>query len=648
MRSVWLFPVLLAIPLVLFTALKIHGSSIGIYNQYFYGNANDEDLIANRPRAIRSDEWIVNSQMTIAQANNNFERINTNIGNGQDMSLLVDVPYKDWSTIFKPHNWAFFVLPFDNAFAFRWWLMAYLVMVSCYLFVMQLVPGKRLMASLLSIGLFFSPLIQWWYLHGTLGSIYFSLFGGVVLMKLLSQKRLRGSLLWSLPLIYVLVCFALILYPPFQIPCVLALFAFGVGYLLEKRSALPPKIFWQKLGIIVGACVIAGSIVLLFLFTRAQAVETIRNTAYPGKRVEKSGGFDAAHLFSSHLSFQHQFTAKANAYSLPEKGLANQSENSNFILVAPFLILPSVYLLWQDRRKGRKLDWPLLGVTAGFIFILLWLFVPGLDPLGKIALLELVPTVRFLIGLGILNIALVALIIRRLQKERPLLAAHWVIIVYCAVIFAIQVWLGLYAKQRFPEFISLSKILAFSLPIPVIVYCLLKKYFVLAALGFAAFSAFSTLLVNPLYQSTDIISKTPLSLAIQRIANQDDHRWVSDEGAMENIITINGARSLNGVYAYPQLDLWKSLPVEEDIYNRYAHTNFVFDRDTSTNTPTTLKLIGGDNFGIYTEPCGDFLREKDVKFILTAVMFDVSESCLALEEKVPYPTLTFYIYQLKH
>src|SRR6266567_568421 len=139
-RSVWLFPILLGLMIVGLTVLKINGSSMGIYYQTFYGTTKDPNLVANQPQGIRSDEWLVNTQMSIAQKNDRLMQIDPNIGNGQDMSLEIDVPLKDWSIIFRPHELAFFVMPFDNAFAFRWWVMGYLLIVSCYFFVLTLLP----------------------------------------------------------------------------------------------------------------------------------------------------------------------------------------------------------------------------------------------------------------------------------------------------------------------------------------------------------------------------------------------------------------------------------------------------------------------------------------------------------------------------
>src|SRR6266545_7506635 len=234
-HSIWLFPAVITVVLLLLTVFGINGSSIGTYNTLFYGDgAKDRQLVLGVPRDARSDEWLVNTQMTIAQAEANYPRINENIGNGHDMSLGADAPYRDWSAVFKPHNWAFFILPFDNAFAFKWWFIGYLLVLSCYFFIISLLPKKRLWAALISLTIFFNPFVQWWYLSGTMAPLYYSLFAATVFMRLFSAKNRLRMVLWGGLLAYLVTCFALIFYPPFQIPCAIVMGGFAIGYLYKK------------------------------------------------------------------------------------------------------------------------------------------------------------------------------------------------------------------------------------------------------------------------------------------------------------------------------------------------------------------------------------------------------------------------------
>lgn len=622
---------------------------MGSYYKLFYGEARDSSLLLNHPQPIRSDEWLVNTQMTIAQSNDNYNRVNKNIGDGEDVSVVGEAPYKEWSAIFKPQNLAFFVLPFENAFALRWWLMAYLLILSCYFFILALLPAKKLFAAFLSIALLLSPFVQWWYLYGTLGCIYFSLFGGLILMKLLNQKRLFQSLLWGLLLTYIAVCFALILYPPFQIPCALAMLAFVAGYSFEKLKTLPRREVMQKMGILLGSAIFASLLVLVFLNTRADVVSTIQNTAYPGKRIQKSGEYDVIHLFSSHLSAQLQFGSKANHY-LISGAATNQSEASNFLLLLPFLLLPSIFVLYKYYKKDKQIDWPLLLTNCAFLLIVIWLSVPNIRILGKLTLLEAVPHTRLIIGLGVLNIVQNALFVRRYTSFKTFIVKWKWALIYVSLVFVIELGLGLYVMHHSPGFIGIRRVIAFALPVPVILYLLLRKHFNLAASGLLAFSIVLTFRINPLYHGTSILTKTPVSLAIQRVASQDDGVWATEHFLLENFVFMNGARSLSGVYSYPQLELWRDAdPGAPDyIYNRYAHTIFAFDRDHAQTIPTKVSLTGGDSLGITTEPCSEFLRKHNTRYLLTAAELNPEDKCASLIEQINYPAITFFIYKLNH
>lgn len=649
LRSVWLFPAILTLVLIILTSLRISGSSIGVYHSYFYGQQKDPALILNIPRSIRSDEWVVNTQMTIAQKNDSFSKINNNIGNGEDMSVLTDAPYKDWSEIFKPHNWSFFILPFDYAFAFKWWIMAYLLIVSCYFFVLAILPGRRLIAMALSLALLFSPFVQWWYQYATLGPIYYSLFSAAIIIHLMRQKKTWRIALLAALLAYLVTCMALVLYPPFQIPCALVLGMFTIGYLIEDRRLLPTKDWLKKVCVLAVSLVVAGLLSLTFILTRASTVHTIVNTAYPGKRIIRSGGFDFAHLLSGNLDFQLQFSHHASKYQLPTHGLTNQSENSNFILLEPFLVLPAFYLLYKGRKIRKPMDWPLLFTTCAFLFALFWLFVPQLSLPGKLLLLNKVPHVRLLIGLGLLNIMQVVLFIRRMQDYKGRLVSRNTVLIYVILVFVTELLLGVHAMRSFNGFIGLYKVILLSIPIPLIVYALLNKRFLLGSLGFLVFSIFSSVLINPIYRGTSVLTNAPLSTAIRKISQQNNGRWAIEPTYLENFAIINGARSLSGVYAYPQLQLWEPIDkgVHQTIYNRYANVTFNFDRTPNKRVPTSLELPSLDHFSVTTEPCSNFLKINKVSFLLTEVPLSYQDKCVRITDIVNYPSHTYYIYRLR-
>lgn len=654
-RSIWLFPAALTLILLLFTAFGIHGSSIGVYNSYFgqvdpSGKPGDDGyLLKGQPRSIRSDEWLVNSQMTIAQGHDGFARINNNIGDGQDMSLLSDAPYKEWSIVFKPHNLAFFVLPFDNAFAFKWWTMGYLLALSCYFFVLCLLPGRRLPAALLATALFFTPFVQWLYLYGTIGALFYSLFAATIFMKIINATSRRAQLLWSLLLAYITTCFALILYPPFQIPVAIVTATFALGYLIEKKSSLTKKILLQKLGYVFGAVVVAGIIALLFLHTRPEAVQSVQNTLYPGKRsVSVSGDFDKTHFFSSHLASRFVMDDVASHYKGKHLVPSHQSESSNFILLIPFLALPAGMLLLNGYLKRKEIDWPLLLTTGLFMVFLVWLFVPSLSRILNFVTLGEVPTYRLLIGTGLLGIIHLVLLIRNLATLRKPIFTATQTAAYVALIYAFLIFLGYDAFIRSPGFMDIGSIWLLAVPIPIVIYLLLRRRFTWALVIFAAFSIYSCIGVNPLYHGTGILTDNKVAQAIQSLSHEPGRMVVADDLLLENLAQVNGARALSGVYAYPQTDLWKDIDPADDqfVYNRYAHAIFTLDRDPTVTKPTTLKLMQDDYFQINTEPCSDYLREHDVRFLLTTAPLDGAETCASAAYEINYPPRTFIIYRL--
>lgn len=647
LKSVWFFPSVGAVVVILLTLLQISGSSIGVYNTFFYGNRKDPDLLLNRPRPIRSDEWLTNTQMTIAQKNNGFARVNQNIGNGQDMSIILDVPYKDWSTLFKPQNWAFFVMPLGYALAFKWWLMAFLLVMACYFFVLFLLPRQRLFAALFSLALLFSPFVQWWYQFITLGPIYYSLLLMLVFGYLMKAKKHSHELLLGAAFAYLLASFILIFYPPFQIACGLVAGAFMVGYLIENLPKLKRPQLVAKLCVLGVAAVIAGAIALIFVQGNSAAVSATQHSVYPGHRVVQNGGFDDVRLLSSNLAFQFQFTSKASAYYFPTRGIANQSESSNFLYIMPFLFLPAIVLLAADYRRSKRIDWPLLSATILFILFMMRLFFAHFDGLFKVLLLDNVPHNRLIIGTGFLGIVYFFLVVRNLSnlKHKPFI--RYQTLIYSLAVFVFQILLGMAVRSRSPGFINQPEIVLFALPFAVIVYLLLERRFNLAVAGLLLFSLFCAGAINPLYKGVGTLTQTPLSQTIQSLARHSNKRWVTESIVLENYAIMNGARSLSGTYSYPQLELWKSIPAANPAdYNRFAHVDFKFGSTTSANAPTSLFLRGGDNFVVTTEPCSAYMKAEDVGFILTEKRLGDPGGCATLAKTIDYPNNDFYIYKL--
>jgi len=87
LRRSW--PVLLLVLIVTgLVVFGVHGSSAAaIHSELGSSAASDPHLVAGTPRAIRADEWAINTPLTVLQVQTGMPRFQPLIGNGTDMAL---------------------------------------------------------------------------------------------------------------------------------------------------------------------------------------------------------------------------------------------------------------------------------------------------------------------------------------------------------------------------------------------------------------------------------------------------------------------------------------------------------------------------------------------------------------------------------
>lgn len=642
MASVWLFPVIGIITLILLTGFEISGSSVSIYYKNLYGStAQDPGLLFGSPRSIRSDEWEVQTAQTAAQAKAGFPRTNKNIGDGQNMEAIVDTPYKNWTTVFKPQNLGFLVLPFANAFAFKWWFLSLMLVLGCYFFILTLLPKKRLLAALASLCLLFSPFIQWWYQTITLAPIFYSFFIAIAAIQVWRAKTRNTRIAWALGLSYAIVGFFVVLYPPFQIPCALVMTVFLLGYFIEQGYLTNSKILMPGLRSSLVALVIASACIAGFISSGYTAINAARNSLYPGKRVGTSGHFESQFLLANFLDSQLQLTHKARNY------VANQSEASNFILLSPILSVAVLFILAQERRRKKSTDWPLLMTTLLFLLFMVRLFVPGTDILFKPLLMEPVPNARLLIGIGLVSFVQLILVVRHLIKSPKVMSVSLAFLLGIAAL-VVNISVALDVRREYPGYVHNLPLIITLATIPAIVITLfLLRRFYAGFILFLVFSLGSSALVNPIYRGTGPLIGSELSQEITAVGKTDpESKWaVADDLTLENMPAMSNVPSVVNVYTYPQSAPWtKSAETakQSDIYNRYAHT-----LATLKPQPVHLVLKQPDFFEIVGSPCDAFYKQQNVRYFLTQKDYSQDFSCLKVRKVVDYPNTHYYILEIQ-
>ena len=631
-KGPWLFPVILLLAVCVLAALRVHGSSVGVFETATQGRGyHDPNLLFGHPRGIRSDEASVATPLTVSQAKSGFHVVNPLFGLGEDMSVLYDSPYLEWSTLFKPQNWPFFVLPLEPAFAFKWWLFGAGLMAGCYFFLETLLPKRRLLNVVLSLSVFFSSMIQWWYVSATIVPLAWAFVACALLIRV-TEAKTRGARLWlAAALAYAMACFALTFYPPFQIACGLAVAAVYAGYLWQRGGK--PREWLANLRWPAVAGLVAVAVLGIFLATRLPVVRAIMGTSYPGHRVVQSGGFSINRILDGPFLAVLQSNRVAAHFDM------NQSEASNFIMLWPALLVPSVYVMIVRRRERKRLPYLLIAVSVMLLVLAARMLLPLPAIVAKVLLLTSVPHQRLLLGMGLLGLVQIALLVR----ERPARWPWWLVIGTTAFAGLMFLAVGMRLHHYFPGLLpNYLFVVGPVVAVAAATWGLLSKRpvagaAILLALGFAT-SAY----VNPLYRGLAPITDSQLSRVLAQLPSaHDKSEWVLlGGGTFTNFLPAQGVPSYSTTYLYPQLDLWHRYDptgTYDQAYNRYANMGFVIN-------PDIPQFVSGsaDSFVIRYDPCDP--RFSDVKHVLAEA--PTVSPCLAPITQVKEPAVTFYLYDV--
>lgn len=617
----YIFPIVLAIFLLSLSATRISGSSIGWYNLHFQGDEiEDPNLLFGEVRAIRSDEWLVQTPWILSQVNNNFTSINTTFGSGLEASLM-GVPVKNWTGIFRPQFWTFFLLPVEQAFSIYWWFKSVILLIGLYWVAMRLSKNNIGFSILISATFLFSPFFQWWYSTSAIDLAAYGLLIFSSLITVFEAQTRKKVILGALGTVFFSICFALFLYPAFQIPIILIVIFLVLGYGLENK-------FYEKtkskiIPIILISLTILG-LLYVFFISFQPAIQLIQSTEYPGNRISTGGGMKWVNLVDGVYNLQF---LKNNIELIPYMG--NVCEGSSFVFISIFCLPILIFTEVQRVRENKGIDWLFISLIVGEVFLLAWCVIGFPSILAKITLLNQVPPRRALIGLGFVNILTIVRYLTNGYQSKDNYIKN--LYLFTAIlVFIFFVWYGLNLSQNNPSFIqSWVKIISLSIIVGLLVFFLLMKNKIVFSTIFLLFSISSSFSVNPLYRGLSPLIDTDFSKEISLIENEKKERkWISfNSSYISNYVAANGGHVYNGTFFYPDLKTMKKLDTENDdlnIYNRYSHVVFSNASEHTKNVVFTLN--SPDSFTISISPCNPLIDSLNINtFVFTK---PVQYSCL--------------------
>jgi len=609
-RSALVYPGILVALFFLLVAAGVSGSSVAMLSD----GARDPGLLHGSPQLVREDEWDIHTPYFIGEmmAGGRVSRL---VGVGEhDMSVIGNLPARDWSVVFRPDNVGSMVLPPDNALAWNWWLPVVVSALAFYGIAMLCGLGTGLSASI-SMLISFSPLVEWWHSNSITGPLGFgSAACFSILMALRAPSRSR-TFLWSVVSFYWVVAFALVLYPPFQISTLLALIPITAAVVLADIGK--ERYTWAHALALIGAVGVAAGIgVAAFVLTHADAISAIRGTTYPGNRQSSGGSGSLTQLLTADFS-------PVLAHAPANFGGTNLSEiSAPYLFVAESLV---VLVLAGWRRTETTVRNVAVASGACLALGLAWHQLPVPSSVGRFFLLNYVPPQRVLPLIGISSAFFLAALVHsqipRLSPRRKLLVGAGVAVTSLgfAMIEALKI-------QSLIPALALSALIAVAMVGAVAVATLVaapRKWGVAAV---AVLVGVGFLSVNPLYRGTGPLENSGISQAIRRQGTGGT--WVNySDPVLEAFIAASGASSISGVNDYPNADGWKLLlggTRDEPVWNRYLKPWWF-----PGSTHAVISLSGDDWAVIRLSPCAPQLTSFGVTRVLArAGTFKASDTCL--------------------
>lgn len=618
-------------------AFKLHGLSIGEWDNWLPSEQyKNENTILGKPRAIRSDEWLVSTPFILSQVGNNYSEKNLNIGPGNTLLLVhYNLPSYHFSSFFRPQNYGFFLFEYERGFSFMWNYKVFGLLISSFFLFLVFTKNNFYLSLTGSFLVYLSSFNQWWFsiplpdliIAFNMMVVFFFLF-----VNSLSKKSI---FLYAFGVIYFFINFALILYPPFQIVLgYLFLFlAFIIIYDCYANSnchnakfKIFTVLFW----------LLCCSVFFYFYYLDVQEVANLAlSTEYPGERKLLGGNIQIERYFSGFYDIFYSEDRFPKCYG-------NVCESSSFFLLYPFFI---PILVLSLIKKEYHIDYRIWIVLVYIVLITIWMLYGFSPEIAHATLFERVPAGRAFLGLGVANILMTILIFKWMQDGNITFKYR---LVYYAFIFIILSSLGLMMRGADPSFYSYRVIAISSIIFTFVLFTIFEqrlKLFIAAMLLISIPNFF----VNPIQYGMPQFKEKELSKFIKNNYFLKENWLAYGNTVVPMYLKSQGLNVINGVNFLPNFNRLNILDRKHQyskIYNRYAHITAqpLFEEKSKIK----FKLVAPDAYEVFINPCSDEIKKLNIGYFVVPKdyfesMQNIKGCTLRLLNKVPLNNL--YIFQ---
>lgn len=620
---------------VLCVIFKVHGTSIGIYDNVLPTHVNEAQAnhyrLFGKDRIIRTDEYVVHTPTYFSQYYNNYNKYSNQMSiDSTNMLLDYYAPVKDITVLGKPFNWGYLIFGNERGLSFYWCGLQITLFMTAFELFYILTKRNKILSLVGMFMMGFAPTMQWWMIpHITIVFVYAMALFDIAYYMLIENNKLK-KWVYAVTLGLLASGFALSIFPSCQIVAGAVIAVLLVTCLIRDREKLgirvdnpetkeqkqleningssekiDKKLIKENVFKLIISAFIALGILGYFIITSRADLKLLTNTVYPGKRVVTGQYCTLKDLFTNLSSFTLAFR---------DSNVLNNCEVSTFIHFAPLFLLMFPGMERRLRTKNNeesKMD--LLIGKALFIMLLVEIVFMCMGVTSRIAKLTLLKYVnRMQIGYGFTAVICSIWMLNVLWKNKDFYKKSQLI--FLALIYGflnfmiIDVDLKGYLNQ---------KILILEILVLILILLLgMLEYKKLFTLGMCGLLFFAGGFVNPICFGISPITNHKISKCISDTAKKDKTAYwlvIDDSGIMSNFVLANGGKSLSSTNFYPDNAKWKIIDKngeKSDIYNRYANFNV-----NLTEKKTSIKLLFLDRVGLNINPKD--LSKLNVRYILT-------------------------------
>ena len=259
--------------------------------------------------------------------------------------------------------------------------------------------------------------------------------------------------------------------------------------------------------------------------------------------------------------------------------LPNVCEYSVFIDLFPIPIILSAIVLFYQKTKDKLL----MGLLILYALFIIFYMVEFPDFIVDLTLRSHIHTTRIP---PVITFVGVLILIRSICNLKDL--NHKKLIVFASVILSILMCYLSYFEfsNYYLSFMPIFIIITYSILFSVSFSASSKRNQKIFLICVIALSFISGGLVNPIDHGTDVIYESDYFHQVEKIVENDsDAIWVT-QGMKSNPLIPAGAKTLNSINTYPDLERWQQFDGDNkyyDVYNRYASINIVLQNESDTS-----------------------------------------------------------------